>query len=120
MLGELSGFERRKQRLRYKLSQRRNVRPRLIVHRTNKHVYAQIIDDEKAIVLTSASTIEKDVRSQLKNGGNVEAAQLIGKRVAEKALQEGVKEVVFDRSGYLYHGRIKALAESARENGLIF
>ncbi|MEI8363233.1 MAG: 50S ribosomal protein L18 [Betaproteobacteria bacterium] len=93
---------------------------RLSVHRTNTHIYAQIIAESGDMVIASASTVEADVRKNLKNGGNIEAAALIGKLIAEKAVQAGVTTVAFDRSGYKYHGRIKALAEAARENGLSF
>lgn len=93
---------------------------RLSVHRTNTHIYAQIIAETGDKVIVSASTVEAGVRKTLKNGGNVEAAAAIGKLIAEKAKKAGVTTVAFDRSGYKYHGRIKALAEAARENGLSF
>lgn len=93
---------------------------RLCVFRTNSHIYAQIISAEGDKVLTSASTIEADVRGSLKSGGNTEAATAVGKRIAEKAKAAGIKQVAFDRSGFQYHGRVKALAEAARENGLSF
>ena len=93
---------------------------RLSVHRTNTHIYAQIIAETGDKVIVSASTVEADVRKKVKNGGNVEAAAVIGKLIAEKAKKAGVTTVAFDRSGYKYHGRIKALAEAARENGLSF
>jgi large subunit ribosomal protein L18 len=93
---------------------------RLSVHRTNTHIYAQIIAESGDMVIASASTVEADVRKNLKNGGNIEAAALIGKLIAEKAVKAGVTTVAFDRSGYKYHGRIKALADAARENGLSF
>jgi len=93
---------------------------RLSVHRTNTHIYAQIIAESGDMVIASASTVEADVRKSLKNGGNIEAAALIGKLIAEKAVKAGVTTVAFDRSGYKYHGRIKALADAARENGLSF
>jgi large subunit ribosomal protein L18 len=93
---------------------------RLSVHRTNTHIYAQIIAETGDKVIASASTVEADVRKSLKNGGNVEAAAVIGKRIAEKAKAAGITTVAFDRSGYKYHGRIKALADAARENGLSF
>ena len=93
---------------------------RLSVHRTNTHIYAQIIAESGDKVIASASTVEADVRKDLKNGGNVAAAALIGKLIAEKAKKAGVTTVAFDRSGYKYHGRIKALADAARENGLSF
>ena len=93
---------------------------RLSVHRTNTHIYAQIIAETGDKVLVSASTVEADVRKKVKNGGNVEAAVAIGKLIAEKAIKAGITTVAFDRSGYKYHGRIKALADAARENGLSF
>lgn len=93
---------------------------RLSVHRTNTHIYAQIIAESGDKVIVSASTVEADVRKKIKNGGNVEAAAAIGKLIAEKAKKVGVTTVAFDRSGYKYHGRIKALADAARENGLSF
>jgi large subunit ribosomal protein L18 len=93
---------------------------RLCVHRTPQHIYAQIIDKTGGKVLASASTLEKEVRGSIKHGGNVEAAKLIGKRIAEKAKAAGVTKVAFDRAGYQYHGRVKALADAAREHGLQF
>ncbi len=93
---------------------------RLTVHRTNLHIYAQIIDAAGDKVLVSASTAEAEVRKSIKNGGNIEAATAIGKRIAEKAKKAGVTTVAFDRSGNKYHGRIQALATAARENGLSF
>ncbi|MDO4696568.1 MAG: 50S ribosomal protein L18 [Neisseria sp.] len=93
---------------------------RLCVFRTNSHIYAQVISAEGDKVLASASTLEAEVRTNLKSGGNVEAAALIGKRIAEKAKAAGIEKVAFDRSGFQYHGRVKALAEAARENGLSF
>jgi len=93
---------------------------RLTVHRSNGHIYAQVIDATGSKVLAFASTVEPEVRAGIKNGGNVAAAVLIGKRIAEKAKQAGVEAVAFDRSGYRYHGRVKALADAARENGLKF
>ena len=93
-------------------------RPRLNVFRSNANITAQIIDDEKGITLVSASTRDKDLN--ITNGGNVEAAKLIGAEIAKRAKQAKIKQVVFDRGGYLYHGRVKALAEAARENGLEF
>ncbi|HRH81786.1 MAG TPA: 50S ribosomal protein L18 [Thiobacillaceae bacterium] len=93
---------------------------RLCVHRTNSHIYAQIIDATGGSVLASASSLEKELRGQFKNGANVEAAKQIGQRIAEKAKQAGVTQVAFDRSGFAYHGRVKALADAAREHGLQF
>ncbi len=93
---------------------------RLCVFRTNSHIYAQVISAEGDKVLASASTLEAEVRNSLKTGSNVEAASLVGKRIAEKAKAAGIEKVAFDRSGFQYHGRVKALAEAARENGLSF
>ena len=93
---------------------------RLCVFRTNSHIYAQVISAEGDKVLASASTLDAEVRSSLKTGSNVEAATLVGKRIAEKAKAAGIEKVAFDRSGFQYHGRVKALAEAARENGLSF
>jgi len=93
---------------------------RLAVHRSNCHIYAQIIDACGSKVLASASTLEVELRKDVANGGNVSAAQVVGKRIAEKAKGLGIEKVAFDRGGYRYHGRVKALAEAARENGLVF
>ena len=97
------------------------VKPRLTVYRSNLHIYAQLISDDGAKVLAAASTAEKELRDQLSgNGGNTAAAQLVGKRIAEKAKAAGVEKVAFDRAGFAYHGRVKALADAAREAGLQF
>jgi len=93
---------------------------RLTIHRTNQHIYAQVIDAAGGKVLASASTLEVEVRNDVKNGGNTAAAALVGKRIAEKAKAAGVERVAFDRAGFKYHGRVKALADAARENGLVF
>ena len=93
---------------------------RLCVHRTPRHIYAQILDASGGKVIASASTLEPEVRKETRNGGNVTAARLIGRRIAEKAKASGITRVAFDRSGFKYHGRVKALADSARENGLQF
>jgi large subunit ribosomal protein L18 len=93
---------------------------RLCVHRTNSHIYAQIIDATGGKVLASASTLEKELRAQVKNGGNIDAAKMVGQRIAEKAKQAGIEGVAFDRSGFAFHGRVKALADAAREHGLQF
>lgn len=111
---------RRQFRVRNKLAKRRNGRVRLSVHRSGKHIYAQVIDDQKGHTLASASTLQKDVLGKAKTGADTEAAKLVGKTVAERAIKAGVKEVVFDRGGYIFHGRIKALADAAREAGLEF
>jgi large subunit ribosomal protein L18 len=95
-------------------------RPRLAVHKSNKHIYAQLIDDDAKITLVSASTLEKSMRDEIANGGNVDAAKQVGKLLAERAREKGIEVVVFDRGGFLYHGRIAALADAAREGGLLF
>ncbi|HEU4660167.1 MAG TPA: 50S ribosomal protein L18 [Pseudolabrys sp.] len=95
-------------------------RARLSVFRSSKHIYAQVIDDEKGRTLASASSLEKPMREAGKTGANIDAAKVVGKLIAERAKEKGIKDVVFDRGGYLYHGRIKALAEAAREGGLNF
>ncbi|PMQ00982.1 MAG: 50S ribosomal protein L18 [Dictyoglomus sp. NZ13-RE01] len=95
-------------------------RPRLCVYKSLRYIYAQIIDDTKGHTLVSASSLEKELRKQLKSTDNIEAAQLVGKTIAQRALEKGIKKVVFDRAGFLYHGRIKALADSARAEGLEF
>lgn len=110
---------RRSQRVRSKL-QKVSDRPRLSVFRSEKNIYAQIIDDRAGLTLVAASTLEKDLRETLKTGANIDAAGMIGKLVAERALQKNVKEVQFDRGGNKYHGRLKALAEAARAAGLSF
>ena len=115
-----SGIERRKARVRRAVKAGANGRPRLSVFRSSKHIYAQVIDDAKGQTLASASSLEKDMRDSLKTGANVEAAKAVGKRLAERASAKGVKQVVFDRGAYLYHGRVKALADAAREGGLDF
>ena len=107
------------QRIRKDLSGTES-RPRLCVFRSNKHIYAQIVDDSKGTTLAAASTLDADTRSAVKNGGNVEAAKAVGKTVAKRAIEKGIKAVLFDRGGYIYHGRVKALADAAREAGLKF
>ena len=113
-----SSNSRRAQRIRRRLRRTAYGRPRLSVFRSSKHIYAQVIDDTKGITVASASSREKDART--KTGANVAAAKDVGKRIAERAAAKGVKEVQFDRGGYLFHGRIKALADAARESGLKF
>lgn len=113
-------FERRKQRTRHKLQVRAGGAPRLSVFRSNKHIYAQVIDDKAGKTVVAASSMEKDLRGTLKTGGDKTAAAEIGKLVAERAVAAGVTKVVFDRSGYRFHGRVKALADAARESGLSF
>ena len=111
-------FDRRKKRTRYKIAQTAGGRPRLSIFRSGKHIYAQIIDDRAAETIAMASTNEKE--GKLAKTYNVEAAAAVGKLLAERAVKNGVKEVVFDRGSYLYHGRVRALAEAAREGGLNF
>ncbi|CAG1004841.1 MAG: 50S ribosomal protein L18 [Rhizobiaceae bacterium] len=112
--------QRRAQRIRRQIKKVAGERPRLSVYRSSKNIYAQIIDDAKGHTLAAASTLEKDLRGNLKTGADVAAAAAIGKLIAERAAKAGVKEVVFDRGPYIYHGRVKALADAAREGGLDF
>ncbi len=112
--------ERRRQRLRYQLRQKSVGRPRLSVFRSGKHIYAQIIDDKAGVTLASASSLDAGLRAELRTGADKAAAGAVGKLVAERALAAGVTAVVFDRGSYLYHGRVRALAEAAREGGLSF
>jgi large subunit ribosomal protein L18 len=112
--------ERRKARVRRTLKAVANGRPRLSVHRSGMHIYAQVIDDVKGVTVVAASSLEKEQRGNMKTGANITAATAIGKLIAERALKAGVKDVVFDRGASLYHGRVKALAEAAREGGLNF
>ena len=111
---------RRKATVRRAIKNAATGRARLTVFRSSKHIYAQVIDDSKGQTVASASSIEKDMRGNLKTGANVDAAKAVGKLVAERAMQKGVTTVVFDRGGYHYHGRIKALGDAAREGGLKF
>jgi large subunit ribosomal protein L18 len=112
--------ERRKATVRRSIKLAGGGRARLSVFRSSKHIYAQVIDDVKGLTLAAASSLEKDMRGSLKTGANVDAAKAVGKLVAQRAIEKGVKDVVFDRGGYLYHGRIKALGDAAREGGLKF
>ncbi len=111
--------QKRHKRIRAKLSGTTES-PRLAVYRSTKHIYAQIIDDVKGVTIVSASSVDKDLRKDLSHGGNVESAKAVGEAIAKKALKAGVKDVVFDRGGFLYHGRVAALADAAREAGLNF
>ena len=115
----LESRKKRQVRVRRKV-QGDEARPRLCVFRSAKHIYAQIIEDTTGTTLVAASTVAKEVSDGLKYGGNVEAAKAVGKAIAEKALAKDIKQVVFDRNGFLYHGRVKALADAAREAGLSF
>ena len=120
MAKDVSIEQRRKARVRKAIRERAYGRPRRSVFRSSKQIYAQIIDDEKGQTLVAASSIEKANRESLKTGANIDAAKLVGKLIAERAAAKGVKEVVFDRGAYMYHGRVKALADGAREGGLQF
>jgi len=111
---------RRKERLRFQLRHKSGGRPRLSVFRSGKNIYAQVIDDTVGRTVAAASSLDKSLREGLKTGADKAAASAVGKLVAERALAAGVKEVVFDRGSYLYHGRVKALADAAREGGLAF
>ena len=111
---------RRKAKVRRHIRRAAGGRARLSVFRSSKHIYAQVIDDAKGETVASASSIEKDMRGSLKTGADIAAAKAVGKLVAERASAKGVKEVIFDRGGYLFHGRVKALADAAREGGLNF
>lgn len=113
-------FERRKNRVRFGILSKRNKYPRLSVYRTNKNIYVQLIDDISGSTLAFASTIEKSFKEKISLGSNVKAAEEIGKIIADRITSLGIKKIVFDRGGYLYHGRVKALADSARKNSLIF
>ena len=117
-MAKLSLFERRRRRVRTALKSRAGGKPRLSVHRTGRHIYAQVIDDKNGATVASASTLEKDARAS--TGATVASAQDVGKRIAERAKAAGVTKVVFDRGGFLFHGRVKALADAAREGGLKF
>ncbi|WP_191252314.1 50S ribosomal protein L18 [Kordiimonas sediminis] len=117
-MANTSLFDRRRQRNRNQLKKVGNGRPRLSIHRTNQHMYAQIIDDAKGATLAAASTLEADLKTA--GTSNIEAATKVGTLIAERAKKAGVETVVFDRGGFLYHGRVKALAEAARSGGLDF
>jgi large subunit ribosomal protein L18 len=116
----MSTIERRRARVRRAVKAAAGDRLRLSVFRSSKHIYAQVIDDRRGETLAAASSLEKDLRGSLKTGANIDAAKAVGKLLAERAAARGLKDVVFDRGQYLYHGRIKALAEAARESGLNF
>ena len=113
-------FIRRKQRNRTQIAKTSSGRLRLSVHRSSKHIYAQVIDDKRGVTLASASSLEADLRSSGKTGANRDAAATVGKLLGERAVKKGIKSVVFDRGGYIYHGRVQALADAAREAGLEF
>ena len=120
MANSMQLFQRRRGRIRNQLRRVSNGRPRLSVFRSGKHIYAQVIDDRQGVTLAAASTAEKDLRKAAKTGADKNAAEQVGKLVAERAIKAGIKDVIFDRGGYKYHGRVKALADAAREVGLSF
>ncbi|SRR5690606_4815590 len=120
MTRKTSLAERRKMRVRSALRKRAGGRPRLSVFRSHSHIYAQVIDDEKGVTLAAASSLEPEMRKKLARGANKAAAGEVGKLIAERAKKAGISDVVFDRGGYIYHGRVKALADAAREGGLNF
>jgi large subunit ribosomal protein L18 len=113
-------MQRRQGRVRGALDRAAHGRKRLSVFRSSKHIYAQVIDDDRGATLAAASSLEKTAQEGLKTGASVDAAKAVGKLIAQRAREQGVKDVIFDRGGYLYHGRVKALAEAAREGGLNF
>ena len=118
---QLQNFKRKHRhvRIRKKVAGSAN-RPRLVVHRGTKNITAQIIDDSQGVTLVAAASFDKNLRGKLKNGGNIEAAKMVGEQIAKLAKEKSINQVVFDRGGYIYHGRVKALADSARQNGLQF
>jgi len=120
MLSSKNLFKRRQMRARAQIRLKANGRPRLSVFRSSKHIYAQVIDDLQGRTLVAASSLDKDLKGKLKTGADTAAATEVGKLVAQRAVEAGLAEVVFDRGGYIYHGRVKALAEGAREAGLKF
>ncbi|NOT70583.1 MAG: 50S ribosomal protein L18 [Hyphomicrobium sp.] len=111
---------KRKARVRRTLKKNASGRPRLSIHRSSEHIYAQVIDDVKGVTVAAASTLEKDLKGSLKTGADKAAAAAVGRLVAERAVKAGIKDVVFDRGQFLFHGRVKALADAAREGGLNF
>jgi large subunit ribosomal protein L18 len=117
-MAKLSLFDQRRRRVRSALRAKGGARPRLSIHRTSQHIYAQVIDDARGVTVAAASTLEKDVRDV--TGATKDAAASVGQRLAERAKAAGVSKVVFDRGGFIFHGRVKALADGAREGGLEF
>ncbi len=120
MLTSRELFDRRARRTRAAIARKARGRARLSVFRSSRHIYAQVIDDDRGVTLAAASTLEKGVREDLKTGADKAAAAVVGRLIGERATAAGIKEVVFDRGGYRYHGRVRALAEAAREAGLSF
>ncbi|MBI4056263.1 MAG: 50S ribosomal protein L18 [Elusimicrobia bacterium] len=120
MKAKLVQYEYRRERVKRSLKERGNGRPRLTVYRSLRHLYAQVVDDAKGNTLAFASTLSKELKGKLKSSSNLESAKVVGSLIAQKALANGVKQVCFDRGGRIYHGRIKAVADSARQAGLEF
>ena len=120
MLNTKALYTRRRDRTRHDIRRHAGGKPRLSVFRSGKHIYAQVIDDSEGRTLAAASTLDKDLRAKLKTGADKAAAGEVGTLIAKRAVSSGVTKVVFDRGGYLFHGRVKALAEAAREGGLVF
>jgi large subunit ribosomal protein L18 len=120
MTGRMTPVERRKKRTRYQIKKAAKGKPRLSIFRSSNNMHAQIIDDVKGVTIAAASTIDKELKGKLKSTSNKEAAAAVGKLIAKRALEKKVVEVVFDRGAFLYHGRVKSLAEAAREAGLKF
>lgn len=120
MITKQKRYELRKARTRRKIFQSGISMPRLSIFRSNRYIYAQVVDDVKCRTITCASSVEKEVRDKVKSGKNIESAKIVGSLIAKRAVEKGVKEICFDRSGRIYHGRIKALADSARQSGLKF
>jgi large subunit ribosomal protein L18 len=119
-MAKIDNFTRRKNRTRYQLRQKAAGRVRLSVHRSGQHIYAQLIDDAQGKTLAAASTVDKELKGSLKSGASIEAAKAVGTLIAKRAKEAKVENIVFDRGGYLFHGRVKALADAAREAGLAF
>ncbi len=113
-------FERRERRVRFGLKSKASGKPRLSVFRSSKHIYAQIIDDLKGVTVVAASTIDKELKGKVKKTGTIDAAKKVGELIAKRAKEQKIGNVVFDRGGYIFHGRVKALADAAREAGLSF
>ena len=113
-------YDRRKRRVRTRLKKLSGSRPRLSIFRSNCHIYAQVIDDAKGVTLAAASSLDKSLKGKLKGGADKAAAEQVGTLIAKRAIEAGVTEVVFDRGGYLFHGRVKSLADAVREGGLSF
>ena len=119
-MAKIDNFTRRKNRVRYQLRQKAAGRVRLSVYRSGQHIYAQLIDDAQGKTLAAASTVDKELKGKLKSGASIEAAKAVGQLIAKRAADAKVENIEFDRGGYLFHGRVKALADAAREAGMAF